>query len=95
MLLALPDAGVAPNPESKMIAATDAAATNDDIQRPRVEDRVSRSLERLGYVGLQVEHAGEGKINIRGTIESKQDRFIVFTAARTTAEVVSVKFLRD
>ena len=49
----------------------------------------------MGYDGLQVEHAGDGQILIRGPIESKQDRFVVFTVARTTAQVVSVKFPRD
>ena len=70
-------------------------APTNDIQRPTVEDRVYRSLKRMGYHDLRVEHAGDGNILIRGTIESKQDRFVIFTVARTTAEVVTVKFARD
>ena len=70
-------------------------APNDDFQRPRIEDRVSRSLVRMGYDDLRIEHAGGGQILIRGPIESKQDRFVIFTVARTTAQVVSVKFVRE
>ncbi|MEL6105149.1 MAG: hypothetical protein AAFU85_03900 [Planctomycetota bacterium] len=70
-------------------------APTDDIPRPTVEVRVYRSLQRMGYAQLRVEHEGEGKILIRGAIDSKQDRFVIFTVARTTAEVVTVKFARD
>ena len=60
-----------------------------------VESRILRSLSRVGFNDLSVEHDGNGHVKIRGAIETKHDRFMIFTVARTCAEVSTVKILRN
>ena len=55
-----------------------------------LETRVSRSLQRVGFVNVHVVNLGSGRIRLTGTIPSQGDRAIAVAIARTVAQVHAV-----
>ena len=60
-----------------------------------IETRVLRSLRRVGYMHVTVEHRGGGHVRIIGDLTSEGDRAIAMAVARTVTSVTDVTFRRE
>jgi hypothetical protein len=57
-----------------------------ESQRP-IDIRVTQSLQRVGYKGIQVEDLGDGHVKLTGITASPNDRAIMISAARAVVGV--------
>ena len=58
---------------------------------PPLEQRVQRSLARLGYPDIEVTDLGDGKIKVSGKVATPNERVMIVAASRSVAGVDSVK----
>ena len=58
----------------------------------RLEIRVQRSVDRLGFTGLQVKDLGGGHVEINAASVCRDDRNTIIAAVRTVIGVESVSF---